>query len=60
MWSNQGSESDATWEIEDYLREGYMEFYQQWYAFQISGQYFYKGEGCNTLGVWLPYLYCIS
>jgi hypothetical protein len=23
MWSNQGSESDATWEREDYLREGY-------------------------------------
>jgi hypothetical protein len=21
MWSNQGSESDATWEREDYLRE---------------------------------------
>jgi hypothetical protein len=37
MWSNQGSESDATWEREDYLREGYKEFYQQWYAFQISG-----------------------
>jgi hypothetical protein len=28
MWSNQGSESDATWEREDYLREGYKEFYQ--------------------------------
>jgi hypothetical protein len=37
MWSNQGSESDATWEREDYLRDGYKEFYQQWYAFQISG-----------------------
>jgi hypothetical protein len=37
MWSNQGSESDATWEREDYLREGYKEFYQQWYALQISG-----------------------
>jgi hypothetical protein len=37
MWSNQGSESDATWEREDYLREGYKEFYQQWYTFQISG-----------------------
>jgi hypothetical protein len=53
MWSNQGSESDATWEREDYLQEGYKEFYQQWYAFQILGQDFYKGEGCNTLGVWL-------
>jgi hypothetical protein len=57
MWSNQGSESDATWEREDYLREGYKEFYQQWYAFQISGWDFYKGEGCNTPGVWLPYLH---
>jgi hypothetical protein len=28
MWSNQGSDSDATWEREDYLREGYKEFYQ--------------------------------
>ena len=28
MWSNQGSEHDATWEREDYLREGYKEFYQ--------------------------------
>ena len=40
MWSNQGSEHDATWEREDYLREGYKEFYQQWYACQISGQDF--------------------
>jgi hypothetical protein len=45
MWSNQGSESDTTWEREDYLREGYKEFYQQWYTFQISGQDFYKGRG---------------
>jgi hypothetical protein len=37
MLSNQGSESDATWEREDYLQDGYKEFYQQWYAFQISG-----------------------
>jgi hypothetical protein len=29
MWSNQGSESDATWVREDYLRDGYKEFYQQ-------------------------------
>ena len=37
MWSNQGSERDATWKREDYLREGYKEFYQQWYICQISG-----------------------
>ena len=45
------------WEIEDYARDGYKEFYQQWYTFQISGRDFYKGEGCNTLGVWLPHLH---
>jgi hypothetical protein len=45
MWSDQGSENDATWERENYLREGYKEFYQQWYAFQILGQNFYKGGG---------------
>ena len=45
MWSNQGSERDATWEREDYLREGYKEFYQQWYAYQILGRDFYKGGG---------------
>jgi hypothetical protein len=45
MWSNQGSESDATWEREAYLQEGYKEFYQQWYTFQILGRDFYKGGG---------------
>ena len=45
MWSNQGSELDATWEREDYLREGYKEFNQQWYACQTSGRDFYKGGG---------------
>jgi hypothetical protein len=45
MWSNQGSESDATREREGYQREGYKEFYQQWYAIQISRQDFYKGGG---------------
>ena len=45
MWSNEGSERDAMWEREDYLRDGYKEFYQQWYAFQISRRDFYKGGG---------------
>ena len=45
MWSNQGSERDATWEREHYLMDGYKEFYQQWYSFQISGWDFYKGGG---------------
>jgi hypothetical protein len=45
-FSSKGSwESDATWEREDYLRDGYKEFYQQWYAFQISVHDFYKGGG---------------
>ena len=43
MWSNQGSESDATWEREDYLKDVYPTFYSKWYAFQISGRDFYKG-----------------
>ena len=45
MWSNQGSERDATWEGEDYLKDVYPTFYSKWYAFQISGQDFYKGGG---------------
>ena len=30
MWSNHGSEVDATWEKEDYLREVYPTFYEKW------------------------------
>ena len=45
MWSNQGSESDATWEREDYLKDVYPTFYSKWYTFQISGRDFYKGGG---------------
>ena len=45
MWSNQGSESDAMWEQEDYLKDVYPTFYSKWYAFQISVQDFYKGGG---------------
>ena len=30
MWSNLGSEVDATWEQEDYLREVYPTFYEKW------------------------------
>ena len=29
MWSNHGSEVDATWEKEDYLREVYPTFYEK-------------------------------
>jgi hypothetical protein len=50
VWSNH-SDRDATWEWEDYLRENHLTFYAKWYAFQISGQDFYKGEGCNTPSV---------
>jgi hypothetical protein len=61
VWSNHG-ERDVTWEREDYLRDNYSTFYTKWYAFQISGQDFYKGEGCNTLGVWLAFVHvhCIT
>jgi hypothetical protein len=52
VWSNH-SERDATWEREDYLKENYPTFYTKWYAFQILGRDFYKGESCSTLGVWL-------
>ena len=57
--SSNHSDRDATWEREDYLKENYLAFYTDWYAFQILGQDFSKGEGCNTLGVWLPQN-CIS
>jgi hypothetical protein len=50
VWSNH-SERDATWEREDYLKENHSAFYEKWYAFQISGQDFYTGEGCNTPSV---------
>jgi hypothetical protein len=58
VWSNH-SERDTIWEREDYLKDNYPKFYNEWYAFQISGRDFYKGEGCNTLGVWLTQK-CIS
>ena len=51
MWSNQGGESDATCERKDYLKDVYPTFYSKWYAFQISGRVFIRGDGCNTLGV---------
>jgi hypothetical protein len=41
VWSNNG-ERDATWERKDYLKRTYPKFYNEWYAFQISGQDFYK------------------
>jgi hypothetical protein len=44
VWSNH-SERDATWEREDYLKVNYPKFYNEWYAFQISGRDFYKGGG---------------
>jgi hypothetical protein len=44
MWSNLDSESDATWEQEDYLKDVYPTFYSKWYTFKILGQDFYKGE----------------
>jgi hypothetical protein len=43
VWSNH-SEGDVTWEWEDYLKDNYPKFYNEWYAFQISGRDFYKGR----------------
>jgi hypothetical protein len=61
VWSNHG-ERDATWERDDYLKDNHSTFYTKWYDFQISGRDFYKGEGCNSLGVWLAFvlLHCIA
>jgi hypothetical protein len=39
------------------LHKVYPIFYQKWYAFQISGWDFYKGEGCNNPGVCLASLH---
>ena len=50
VWNNH-SEQNAMWEWEDYLREVYPAFYEEWQALQILGQDFYKGRGYNTLGV---------
>ena len=57
MWSNQGSERDATWEREDYLREGYKELINNDTLIKSRDEIFIRGEGCNTLGVWLPHLH---
>jgi hypothetical protein len=35
-WSNHG-ERDATWERENYLKDNYSTFYENWYDFQILG-----------------------
>ena len=50
VWNNH-SEQDTTWEREDYLREVYPVFYKRWLVVQILRQDFFKGKGCNTLGV---------
>ena len=39
VWNNH-SEQDATWEREDYLREVYPTFFQEWYVLQILGRDF--------------------
>ena len=51
MWSNQGSESDATWEWEDYLKDATLPFIQNGMLFKSWDEIFIRGEGCNTLGV---------
>jgi hypothetical protein len=47
VWSNH-NERDATWEREDYLRDDYSKFFNEWYAFQILGRDFYKGGRAIT------------
>ena len=56
VW-NSHSEQDATWQWVDYLHEVYPAFYEKWQVFRISGRDFYKGRGCNTLGVRLALLH---
>ena len=51
MWSNQGSESDATWKREDYLKDVYPTFIQNLTLFKPQDEIFIRGEGYNTLGV---------
>ena len=58
VWNNH-SEQDSTWEQDDYLRELYPAFYEEWLVFQISGQDFYKGRGCNTLVLSFAFDICI-
>ena len=43
-WNNH-SEQDAMWEWEDYLREVYHAFFEEWQVLQILGRDFYKGDG---------------
>ena len=44
VWNNH-SEQDVMWEREDYLREVYHAFFEEWQVLQILGRDFYKGEG---------------
>ena len=51
MWSNQGSESDATWKREDYLKDVYPTFIQNLTLFKPQDEIFIRGEGCNKAWV---------
>ena len=44
MWSNQGSESDATWEREDYLKDVYPTFIQNGTLFKSQGEICIRGR----------------
>jgi hypothetical protein len=55
MWSNQGSESDATWEGEKIIYERVIRnSINNGTLSKSRDKIFIKGEGYNTLGVWLP------
>ena len=57
MWSNQGSECDATWEREDYLRKVIRNSINNGTLIKSRDEIFIRGKGCNTLGVWLLHLH---
>jgi len=52
LWSNHGEE-DATWETEDYLKEVYKTLFENQSASKSRDEIFVRGEGCNTLVLWL-------
>jgi hypothetical protein len=59
VWSNHG-ERDATWEREDYLRDNFFAFYENWYISKSRDKIFIRWEGYNTLGLWLAFIMCIT
>ena len=44
IWNNL-SEQDTTWKHEDYLREVYPSFYEEWLVVQSRDKISFRGEG---------------